>query len=595
MASILLLRARQLFTFVILLLLTLVYSENACPLQTPLYPPPRDLLSSSDVKMASQNLTQAIEAAMASGMTDLGPLTINTTTFGVKVFSAHTSESVYEHLYTSPTYRPASGSGTKNPTLDSVYRVASISKMLTVLTLLAHDGFTHWHHPIINFIPELDSLAHKRSSRFQWREITVGDLAAQLGGMPHDYGFEDLAGEYRNAEMMAMGLPSVPAEDVPSCSQGESLNQGNPCDREAFIFGLVKEHLTFPPGMAPAYSNAAYQLLRYVMENITGLDFPSMFQNSIVKPLDLNSTSLLTPKDPNFEIIPVNETVSVWDFDLGDGDAFGGVYSSPNDLVLIGRAILQTLSGSSPLNISSTLIRHWLKPSSHTTSFKTSVGAPWEIYRYELPNRSNHAIDIYAKAGSLGAYSDIIVLVPEWEVGFVITAANLPTNPLPNVYALADLIIDRLFPAFDKAAQKEANRAFAGTYRAPEVSWTVKITTDHCKPGLQVTEWVSNGVDFFQSLRALSGLQGLAVRLYPTGIEEKVDGEAEKNVYFRSVFDYSVSVRPKGVISSTCQSWLSVDGSKVGNIGVDEWAFSIKEGQAHSVRPRVLRKELYRA
>ncbi|KAF5858114.1 hypothetical protein ETB97_004880 [Aspergillus alliaceus] len=561
MASILLLRARQLFTFVILLLLTLVYSEEACPLQTPLYPPPRDLLSSSDVKMASQNLTQAIEAAMASGMTDLGPLTINTTTFGVKVFSAHTSESVYEHLYTSPTYRPASGSGTKYSTLDSIYRVSSISKMLTVLTLLAHDGFTHWHHPIINFIPELDSLAHKRSSRIQWREITVGDLAAQLGGMPHDYGFEDLAGEYSNAEMMAMGLPSVPSEDVPSCSQGESLNQANPCDREAFIFGLVKEHLTFPPGMAPAYSNAAYQLLRYVMENITGLDFPSMFQNN-----------------PNFGIIPVNETVSVWNFDLGDGDAFGGVYSSPNDLVLIGRAILQTLSGSSP----------------HTTSFKTSVGAPWEIYRYELPNRSNHAIDIYAKAGNLGAYSDIIVLVPEWEVGFVITAADLPTNPLPNVYALADLIIDRLFPAFDKAAQKEANRAFAGTYRAPEVSWTVKITTDHYKPGLQVTEWVSNGVDFFQSLRALSGLQGLAVRLYPTGIEEKVDGEAEKNVYFRSVFDYSVSVRPKGVISSTCQSWLSVDGSKVGNIGVDEWAFSIKEGQAHSVRPRVLRKELYR-
>lgn len=57
------------------------------------------------------------------------------------------------------------------------------------------------------------------------------------------------------------------------------------------------------------------------MENITGTDFPSMFQNSIVKPLNLNSTSLLAPGNASVGIIPVNETVSVWDFDLGDGDA----------------------------------------------------------------------------------------------------------------------------------------------------------------------------------------------------------------------------------------------------------------------------------
>lgn len=57
------------------------------------------------------------------------------------------------------------------------------------------------------------------------------------------------------------------------------------------------------------------------MENITGIDFPSMFENGIVKPLNLNSTSLLVPKNANVGIIPINETVSVWDFNLGDGDA----------------------------------------------------------------------------------------------------------------------------------------------------------------------------------------------------------------------------------------------------------------------------------
>ncbi|KNG89846.1 putative beta-lactamase [Aspergillus nomiae NRRL 13137] len=591
-------RAHQLLQLVSFFLLTAAYSENSCPLQAPLYHPPRDPVSNENVKAASDNLTQAIEAALTTGATDLGSLPINTTTFAIKVFSSHTEDSIYEYLYTSPTYSPKSGAGVENTTLDSVYRVASISKLLTVLTLLAHDGYTHWNHPITDFIPELDAIPRSQNSRIRWRDITIGDLAAQLSGVPHDYGFEDLAGKYSNEQMMAMGLPAVPAKDIPTCNQGEGLNGGNPCDREAFLRGIVSEDPTFAPGTTPAYSNAAYQLLRYAMENITGIEFASMFDDSIVKPLNLNSTSLLTPKNDNTGIIPVNATASLWDFNLGDGDAFGGAYSSANDLAVIGRSILQSLSGSSALNLSATLTRHWLKPLSHTTSFRTSVGAPWEIFRYELPNRPNHVIDVYSKSGNLGAYADIIALIPEYEIGFSITAADLPTNPLMNVWGLADLVIDRLTPAFDKAARQEANSTYAGTYQAPGGNSTadsyVTITTDHDKPGLQVTEWVSNGIDFLQSLAGLSGFEGLAVTLYPTGIEESVHGDRVKHVFFRSVFDYDTSGSSKGFISA-CQSWLNVDGSRIGNIGVDEWVFTVEKGQATIAEPRLLRKELRRA
>ena len=179
-------KAHQLLQIVSFFLFTLVYSQDACPLQTPLYPPPRDLLSSQDVKVASDNLTQAIEEALTTGISDLGSLPINTTTFAIKVFSSHTEDSIYEYLYTSPTYSPETGAGAQNTTLDSVYRVASISKLLTVLTLLAHDGYTHWNHPITDFIPELDTIARNQTSRVQWQEITIGDLAAQLSGVPHD-------------------------------------------------------------------------------------------------------------------------------------------------------------------------------------------------------------------------------------------------------------------------------------------------------------------------------------------------------------------------------------------------------------------------
>lgn len=179
-------RAHQLLQLVSFLLFTLVYGEDSCPLQTPLYPPPRNLLSRQDVKSASKNLSQTIEEALTTGITDLGSLPLNTTTFAVKVFSSHTEDSIYEYIHTSPTYSPKPGAGAENTTLDSVYRVASISKLITVLTLLAHDGYTHWNHPITDFIPELDIMARNQSSRVQWREVTIGDLAAQLSGVPHD-------------------------------------------------------------------------------------------------------------------------------------------------------------------------------------------------------------------------------------------------------------------------------------------------------------------------------------------------------------------------------------------------------------------------
>lgn len=65
-------------------------------------------------------------------------------------------------------------------------------------------------------------------------------------------------------------------------------------------------------------------------------------------------------------------------------------------------------------------------------SLTASVGAPWEIFRYQMPN-VNHVVDAYTKSGNVGAYADILVVVPEWDIGFVIIAADYPVNPVLNV------------------------------------------------------------------------------------------------------------------------------------------------------------------
>jgi CubicO group peptidase (beta-lactamase class C family) len=81
------------------------------------------------------------------------------------------------------------------------------------------------------------------------------------------------------------------------------------------------ENPSYAPGTTPAYSNAAYQVLSYALEAITGKTFETMFAESILNPLNLNATSLTQPNSTADAIIPFNETASEWNYDLGDGAA----------------------------------------------------------------------------------------------------------------------------------------------------------------------------------------------------------------------------------------------------------------------------------
>jgi CubicO group peptidase (beta-lactamase class C family) len=80
------------------------------------------------------------------------------------------------------------------------------------------------------------------------------------------------------------------------------------------------ESPAFAPATSPAYSNAAYEVLSFALEKITGKTFETMFEESIVDRLNLSSTSLGQPNTTSGGIIPVNETASEWNYNLGDGD-----------------------------------------------------------------------------------------------------------------------------------------------------------------------------------------------------------------------------------------------------------------------------------
>jgi hypothetical protein len=86
---------------------------------------------------------------------------------------------------------------------------------------------------------------------------------------------------------------------------------------------------------------------------------------------------------------------------------------------VIGCAIL-----SSSLLLPNTT-RAWIKPTLHTSSLFGAVRRPWEIYCAVLgPAENNRVVDLYTKNGNLGRYSCKFVLVPDYNVGFVVMMAG---------------------------------------------------------------------------------------------------------------------------------------------------------------------------
>lgn len=79
--------------------------------------------------------------------------------------------------------------------------------------------------------------------------------------------------------------------------------------------GLIKSHPVVPIASTPIYSNAAFQLLAYALEGMTGQSFREMFENDLVKPLQLTHSSYGKPDDKH-GIIPDSPLDMWWSFDM---------------------------------------------------------------------------------------------------------------------------------------------------------------------------------------------------------------------------------------------------------------------------------------
>ncbi|KKK21307.1 hypothetical protein P175DRAFT_0478861 [Aspergillus ochraceoroseus IBT 24754] len=562
-------------------------TSKYCPFYGIEYPPPSDLSSNSAFNSAVNSITATLDSTLAADES------INTTSFAIQIFSTGDSaaDPLFTYYYTSPATRNASV-GVTQIDGDTVFRVGSVSKVWTLyLWLLNAQGDKYFNQPIVKYVPELQKLALKqRHNATQWEdqvdfarwgEITVGELASQMAGITRDYGFTDLATQMPQATSEAMGLTALKAAEIPVCGAGGT------CNRTDLLSGFSKSHPVFPSSYSPAYSNAAFQILSYALERITGTSFEDLLSETLIKPLNLTRSSYSAP-DTQYGVIPGTEESSYWSFDVGEATPAGGIYSSPNDLSSFGRSIL------SHTLLSPALTRRWLTPVSHTSSLNFAVGYPWEIYSFE----TTRPVDLFTKTGDLFSYAALIGLLPDHGVGLSVLAAGadsaLATGSVP---VLANLLSSALVPALEEAAKEEAAKLYTGTYaEASTTNATSAITfTVDDSPGLSVTAWTNNGINMLETVMGFYGapnVSDVSVRLYYSGLQYRTPC-GSTFVGFRAIMQSTAAASTPafdGPFTQSCISWQLINVMPYGNVGLDEFLFELNaDGDVVSVQPRALR------
>jgi hypothetical protein len=158
-----------------------------CSLLGPMYPMPANITASPLIQDTQTIFRNLLEEVFVNGSTPLGRFDVVNSSVSIGVFSAQTGEFLneYHHAGSSPLIQAGLTSGSLNA--DTLYRIGSVGKFLTVYTFLIKLGWSYWSEPVVKFVPELVGARDGGPVRsMNWSEITLGSLARQISGLPRD-------------------------------------------------------------------------------------------------------------------------------------------------------------------------------------------------------------------------------------------------------------------------------------------------------------------------------------------------------------------------------------------------------------------------
>ena len=279
---------------------------------------------------------------------------------------------------------------------------------------------------------------------------------------------------------------------------------------------------SFEPNYKATYSNLAFVLLGFALENMTGLEYADVIRSSIFDPLGMERASLARPPDTE-GIIP--SLPNDWNVDVGTYGSTGGIYTTASDLALFARSVLAKKL------LDTTTTNAWFHPRSFSSSWSFAYGMPWEIFRTSdmLPD-SDRIQTIFTKGGALNGYFSQLLLIPEHNLGLVVLVAG-------DGHAtrwLREKVLKLLIPAVEQIARDQAASKLSGSYMSNDATINSSTTFEVSgSRGLVLTSWLSNGTDFLAQYGHMSNPRRKRghVQLTPSNVSRGKNSEVWRAAY----------------------------------------------------------------
>jgi hypothetical protein len=131
-----------------------------------------------------------------------------------------------------------------------------------------------------------------------------------------------------------------------------------------------------------------------------------------------------------------------------------------------------------------------MKPDMLDLDAKPAVGAPWGVCRIQL-DQKYRVVDTYDKGGSISSWVLFLVLIPDYDVGFIILIPGNNLNALEM--QILDSFGDAIIPALEATAKDQAGNLYAGEYSVVATSGlnsmntTLSDATKRSQPSLGAT------------------------------------------------------------------------------------------------------------
>lgn len=293
------------------------------------------------------------------------------------------------------------------PQLDSVVRIASLSKLMTseMLVKMFDQGIVKLNDPLSKYAPPGAVVPSGQGS-----PITLLNLATHTSALPRE-------------------------------------QPGGAAHRDVFVWPTQQQRwnwlstakLKVTPGTQAAYSNLAFDLLADALAKAAGKPYPQLFEEQITRPLGMKDTTFTPSPDQCKRLMvaekgasPCNNTLAA----IGSG----GVYSTPGDMM---RWMQQFLSSDFyHRNVQADRMQTLIYQRSQLTRVigmdvpgkADALGMGW-VYMAPKEGRPG----IIQKTGGGGGFITYMAMIPQSNVGVFVVVTR---SPLTRFTSMSDGVND---------------------------------------------------------------------------------------------------------------------------------------------------------